>query len=806
VTEIVEDKPQLGVFICRCGLNIAQSIDTTTLAEYVKTLPDVVHVEELEFSCSDMGQNLIAETIVREGLNRIVIAGCSPWQHERTFQRTLQVAGLNKFLLEMANIREHVALLYPGQILKATEKAKSLVNAAIERARTLEPIETVKVKVQQSVLVIGGGVAGTEAAKRLGDLGLEVFLIEKTPFIGGKALQLGSVFPTDDCGTCISPCGNELHRRCFYRSPVAYHPYIHLLTNSTLKKLDGHIGNYKAHIEVQPRYVNPELCVACDKCAEVCPIKIKNPFNTGLDNRKAAYLLSDQALPRSYVIDMGACTKCGNCVDACPTSAINLEDKPKEVDVDVGAVLVATGFDLFDATGMYGYGEYPDVINQLELARMLDKSGPTKGKVIRPSNGETPSRIAMIQCVGSRDTETNEYCSKVCCAIAMKHAVDIAENIEDTGIAIIHKDIRLTGKYYEDYYYRAEDLGVNLLRGDVQLLTQNRDGSLSIDVSTPTETQSMNVDLVVLSTGMEPSKGTEQLAKTLGITLSQDNFFAERGPKLEPLDTTVEGIYICGACHGPKDIQESITQALGASSRIASLLIKGDMEIDQAKASVDHDICVACGACASACPFNAIKWKAFGRPEVIEAACEGCGICAAVCPVSAMQLKHYKDDQLTPTIRGLLNPKWDDPKNDEPVIITFACQWCSYAAADAAGTMGMEYPENVRIIRVPCTGRVDALHIVTAFKEGADGVIISGCLPDQCNYLDGNLKAIDRVDIMKKTLDVLGIGGERLETIFTSACMPTWLVLEFREFTERVRKLNVDKGYPNVEKIPVLGK
>jgi len=230
------------------------------------------------------------------------------------------------------------------------------------------------------------------------------------------------------------------------------------------------------------------------------------------------------------------------------------------------------------------------------------------------------------------------------------------------------------------------------------------------------------------------------------------------------------------------------------------------MEIDRAKASVDHDLCVACGACVSACPFNAIEWKAFGRPEVIEAACESCGICAAVCPVSAMQLKHYKDDQLIPKIRGLLNPKWDDPDNKEPVIITFACQWCSYAAADAAGTMGMEYPENVRIIRVPCTGRVDALHIVTAFKEGADGVIISGCLPDQCNYLDGNLKAIDRVDIMRKTLDVLGIGGNRLETIFTSACMPTWLVLAFREFTERIRSMNSEKGAPNVEKIPVLGK
>ena len=790
-----EIDPRVGVFVCRCGLNIAKSIDTTSLVEFARELPGVIHAEESEFACSEMGKRAITEAIKENGINRVVIAGCSPWLQEPTFHRMMQMAGLNKFLLEMANIREHVAMLYPGQILKATEKAKSLVNAAVERAKNLEPIGTLKVKVQQSALIIGGGVAGTEAAKRLGDLGLEVFLVEKTPFLGGKALQLGSVFPTDDCGTCISPCGNELHRRCFYRSPIAYHPYIHTLTSTELKRLQGHVGSFKATLDVKPRYVNPELCMNCGKCEEVCPIEVPNELNLGLDKRKAAYLLSDQALPRSFAIDMGACTKCGNCVEACPTSAINLSEEAREVEVEVGAVLVATGFELFDAEGMYGYGEYPDVINQLELARMLDMSGPTKGKVIRPSDSEVPSRIAMIQCVGSRDPKNNEYCSKICCAIAIKHAVSIAEQIEDSGIAIIHKDIRLTGKYYEDYYYRAEELGVNLLRGEVQSIIQNPDGTMRLDVTDEfNETVPLNVDLVVLSTGMVPSQGTKELAEKLGAKLSSDNFFGERGPKLEPLDTSVEGIFICGTCHGPKDIQESITQALGASSRAASLLIKGEIEIDLAKASVDYDTCVGCGACYSSCPYNAIEWKAFGRPEVIEAACEGCGICSAVCPVSAMQLRHYKDDQLVPKIKGLLSPKWaDNETKDEPVVVCFACQWCSYAAADAAGTMNMEYPENIRIIRVPCTGRVDALHILTAFREGADGVIISGCLPDQCNYIDGNLKATDRIEVMKKVLDVMGIGSERLDTVFTSACMPTWLVLEFKMFVDKIVKMNEAK-------------
>jgi heterodisulfide reductase subunit A len=265
----------------------------------------------------------------------------------------------------------------------------------------------------------------------------------------------------------------------------------------------------------------------------------------------------------------------------------------------------------------------------------------------------------------------------------------------------------------------------------------------------------------------------------------------------------MEGVFIAGTAHGPKDIQESVTQALGATGRVASLLMRGEMEIDLAKAWVDKEKCVGCGACASICPFGAIEWSAFGEPKVIEAACEGCGICSAVCPVSAMQLRHYKDDQLVPKIKAILTPKWlSVEKKDEPVIIAFACQWCSYAAADAAGNMGMEYPDNIRIIRVPCSGRIDARHVLAAFKYGADGVIISGCLPTQCNYLTGNLEAIDRVDIMKKTLDVLGVGGDRLETIFTSACMPTWLITMFNDFTDRIKKLN-ETSKPNSDEIPL---
>jgi heterodisulfide reductase subunit A len=806
VEEQKVEEPRVGVFICRCGLNIAKSVDTTALVEFAKALPGVVYSEENQFTCSEDGQKSIKEKIKEHNINRVVVASCSPRLHEPTFRRCIEEAGLNRFLFEMANIREQCSWIYLGQIEKATEKAKHIVNGAVERAKTLEPIGMMRMKAYPSVLVVGGGPAGVEAATRLGDLGLEVFLVERNPFLGGKAVQLGSVFPTEDCGTCVSPCGNDLHRRCLYRSPISHHPYIHMLTSTELMKVDGYVGNFSATLRIQPRFVDQELCMACGKCADVCPIEVPNEFNLGLDKRKAVYLPSNQALPRTYAIDPKSCTKCGECVEACPVNAIRLDEQPRDVTVDVGAFVVATGFEVFDAQGMYGYGEYDNVINQLKLARMLDMSGPTNGKVTTPRDGHAPKSIAMLQCVGSRDPKTNVYCSKICCAIALKHAVSIAEQLPDTKITIIHKDIRLSGKEHENYYYRAEALGVKLLRGEVKTVTQNEDGSLSLNaVNEFGDPLQLDVDMLVLSTGVVQSKGTQELAHMLGLSLSQDQFLMERHPKLAPLDTAVDGVYICGTCQGPKDIQESITQAQGATSRVAALLLKGVIEVDLAKAQADMDTCVGCGACASACPYKAIMWNAFGRPEVIEAACKGCGICTAVCPVSAMQLRHYKDDQIIPKIHGILAPeKWfDEDKRGEPVVVCFACQWCSYAAADAAGSMKLEYPDNIRIILVPCSGRVDALHILTAFKYGADGVIVAGCLPEQCHYIDGNLKAVDRIDAMKKALDVIGIGGERLELIFAAACMPIEFAEMVTEFAHRIEKLNAEKKAQQAQTVTV---
>jgi len=783
--------PRVGVFICRCGSSIVKSVDTTALVEFAKILPGVIYSEENEFTCSEAVQESIKRKIKDYNLNRVVVAACSPRLHESTFQRVVEEAGLNKFLLEMANIREQCAWIHLGEIELATEKAKFIIAAAVERAKTLEPIDKLKLAINTSVLVIGGGPSGVEVATRLGDLGLNVYLIERTPFIGGKALQLGSVFPTDDCGTCISPCQNELHRRCFYRSPLNHHPYVNILTSTELKKLDGYVGKYAVTLTINPRFVNTELCMACGKCAEVCPVKVPNEFNLNMDERKAIYLPSNQALPRAYVIDPEACTKCGLCIEACPVSAISLEEKPREVTIDVGAIVVATGFEIFDAIGMFGFGEYESVINQMKLARMLDMSGPTQGKVLIPGKWTPPKRVAMIQCVGSRDPKINEYCSKICCAIAMKHSIAVKQQLPDSEVIIIHKDIRLLGKDYEDYYYKAEALNVKLLRGEVEGVSKLQNGYLRVNIKDEFGSlKSLDVDLLVLSTGVVKSKGAEELANKLGLSLYENQFFMERHPKLAPLDTAIDGIFLCGACQGPKDIQESITQAQGTVSKVSALLQKGKIEIELAKAYVDKEVCIGCGACASSCPYNAIKWQPFGTPEVIEAMCKGCGICAATCPVAAMQLRHFKDDQITPQIKAILD-SGSIVKND-PIILCLVCQGAS-AAVEIAGLTKPECCKNLRIIRVPCTGRIDALHIFNAFKYEARGVLIVGCLPSQCHYIDGNFKAKERVEAMKKALEIIGIGGERLEMIFVEACMPNIFTLNAEEFIEKIRKIDLEK-------------
>jgi heterodisulfide reductase subunit A len=652
---VVNEKDvRIGVFVCHCGLNIAKSVDCRAVREYASKIPGVVYAVDYEFMCSETGQAMIKDAIKNYNLNRVVVASCSPRLHEITFRRVVAEAGLNPFLFEMANLREHCSWPHMHEPEKATSKAKHLVRAAVERSKLLEVIGLTKQSVKPSALVIGAGIAGIQAALTLADYGFDVHLVERQPYIGGKVAQLGGVFPTEDCGVCIAPRPAELHRKCMYKAEITSNPRIKLYTQAVVKELEGYIGNFKAKILQRPRCVSEKLCISCGLCENVCPITVPDEFNLGLSKRKAIYLPFTQAIPRAYVIDLQSCNKCGECVKICPTKAINLEERGGETEVEIGTVIVATGFEEFRPNGLYGYGKFPNVITQLELARMLDPSGPTHGLIKRPSDGKIPNKVVMIQCVGSRDKSTHLYCSKICCMIALKHAKNIKSAYPNAEVVICYKDIRLAGKDYETYYTDCQEMGVKFIRGDVSGVSEQAQGDLKVTVKSETLETQLDAELLVLTCGIIPSQGTDELAKTLNLSLGPDGFLSEAHIKLAPIDTKLDGIYLCGTCVGPKDISETVTQATAAASRAAIPMMKKEVEIDLARSVVDEALCVKCKRCEAVCPYKAIKIQENGIPYIIEVVCKGCGTCVEECPVGALQLRHFKDQQLYAAIDGIL--------------------------------------------------------------------------------------------------------------------------------------------------------
>lgn len=776
---------KVGVIISPWGTSPDTEPKVGGLAVYAETLPNVVAVDSGNYGPTDKDLERFKKWITEHKVDRVVFASCRPRIFKEAYKHAAIDVGINKYLIEVVDISELCAAETENELI--AEKAKILLRAAVNRVTSLEEIKATKIPVEQSALVIGGGLVGMEAATRLSDMGYDVHIVEKQPFMGGKTPQLGTCFPSMDCGNCIMPFEGELHRRCMYRSPVTQEPNVHVHTLSELKRLVGVVGNFRAIIETQPRYINPEKCIGCGKCMELCEGEAPNEFDQGLSMRKAVYIPNNQSLPRIPYMDIEHCENAEDLVKACPVGAIELDMKPNEETLKVGTVIVATGFDMYDPTGTYMYGENKDVVTQLELARLLDMSGPTAGTIRRISDGEKPDKLVMVQCVGSREPRIHEYCSRICCGIAVKHALDIKKRWPDIDITILHKDIRLNGKDYERFYYEAQERGVKLIRGEAEEVTETSNGLVFHYNDEDNKPVQLPVDMVVLSNGMEPSNGNEELAKAIGLDLSLDGFLNEKHPKLSPVETNINGVYICGACQGPMDIQHALNEVLYATNKASSILGKKEIEVELTKAVVDEDVCVGCGACASACPFEAITWSDFGLPIVNVEACTGCGICAATCPVAAMQLRLFRDEQVLPAIEGLLKPtKWLEDR-DEPVIVAFACEGAAGYAAEIAGQLGMEMPNNVRVLKVPCSGRLDALHLMKAFDQGADGVVIFACPEDQCHYIDGSKKADERVAYLKKTLDVLGIGAERLNIYNVNSCEPDKFVKLATDFAGKVK-------------------
>jgi len=654
---------RIGVFVCHCGENIGRTVDCAKVAQAAAKFPGVVHAVDYKYMCSDPGQNLIKQAIKEKKLTGVVVAACSPRMHEPTFRRAAAEAGLNPFLCEMANIREHVSWVHEDRAA-ATAKAIDHTRIMVEKARHDEPLFPVKVPVTKTALVIGGGIAGIQAALDIANGAQKVILVEKEPSIGGHMAQLSETFPTLDCSQCIlTPRMVE----------VAAHPNIKLHTFSEIEESKGYIGNFEVKIRKKARSVDLTKCTGCGLCMEKCPVKnIKSEFECGLGARTAIYRPFPQAVPNKPVIDREHCLKfqkgtCGVCAKVCPVAAINYDDTDEIVTEKIGAIVLATGYRVMgtDLYGEYGYGKYPDVIDGLQFERLASASGPTDGNIVRPSDGKVPKKVVFLKCIGSRDNAHGiTYCSKICCMYVAKHAMLYKHKVHDGQAYVFYMDIRAGGKNYDEFVRRAiEEDGAMYYRGRVSRIYEHG-GKLivkGVDTLSGLNVQ-IDADLVVLATAMQAQEGIEKLAQKLNVSYDEYNFFTEAHPKLRPVEANTAGIFLAGACQAPKDIPEAVAQAGGAAAKVLGLFSSDELEREPIIARVNENTCVACWYCYNVCPYGAIEKKEIkdkqGRTvrwvaHVNESVCAGCGLCNAICPSKSVELDGFDDRQTHAEIGAL---------------------------------------------------------------------------------------------------------------------------------------------------------
>jgi heterodisulfide reductase subunit A len=655
---------RIGVFVCHCGTNIAGTVDVRAVAETLKGETGVVFATDYQYMCSEAGQNILKDAVREHGLTGAVICSCSPRMHEATFRKAAAQAGLNGYMVEIANIREQCSWIHKD-MAAATEKAIALGKAAIAKVHLNAPLVPGESPVTMRALVIGGGIAGIQTALDIADAGFEVDIVEREPTIGGKMTQIDKTFPTLDCAACIlTPKMVD----------CAQNEKIRILSYSEVTAVKGFVGNFTVSITRKARYVDETKCTGCGLCTEKCPQKkIPSEFNLGLSNRTAIYIPFAQAVPKVATIDPNNCAmlksgKCGVCSKVCGAGAIDYKMQDRVIEEKYGAIVVATGYNpiKLDEYDEFAYAQSKDVVTSLEFERLTNAAGPTSGKLLRPSDGKHPHTIVFVQCVGSRESGSGrscgkEYCSKICCMYTAKHAMLTREKYPDTEVYVFYIDVRAPGKNYDEFYRRAvEQYGVHYIKGMVGKVAPQADGTLKVQASDLIMDRQIHIDadLVVLAAAIEPDKSARPLATMLTASMDTNDFFTETHAKLRPVESPTAGIFLSGACQGPKDIPETVAQAGAAAGKVIGLLCKDKLAGNPCVANSDELLCNGCSQCERVCPYGAITYqdKEFKQPDrtvlvrrvaqVNPAVCQGCGACTVTCSSGAMDLKGFSTRQI----------------------------------------------------------------------------------------------------------------------------------------------------------------
>jgi heterodisulfide reductase subunit A len=670
---------RIGVFVCHCGENIARTVSCEQVAKALGELPGVAHAVDYKYMCSDPGQLLVKQAIAEKKLDGVVVAACSPRMHEKTFRKACARAGLNPYLAEMANIREQCSWIH-ADVPRATEKAVALTRSIVEKVKRNVPLTPIRIPIERRALVIGGGVAGIQAALDIADGGGDVVLVEKDPSIGGHMSQLSETFPTLDCSQCIlTPRMVE----------VVQHPRIKLLAYSEVESVSGYIGNFEVKIRRKARSVDESKCNGCGECQKACPLKkIPSEFEQGLGKRSAIYVPFPQAVPNIPVIDRANCAlfkgrarglkkdSCSKCVDACGPKAIDFDQQESFVTERIGAIVVATGYQVYSigkeqpnpklkGYGEYGYGKIPDVIDGLQFERLASASGPTGGEILRPSDGKEPQRIVFLQCIGSRDPQKGiDYCSKICCMVTAKHAMLYRHKVHGGQATVFYMDIRAAGKGYDEFVRRAiEEDGALYVRGRVSKLERAGEVIKVYGVDTLAgQPLVLDADMVVLATAIRPQPGIEALAQKLSVSYDGHGFINEAHPKLKPVETSTAGVFVAGACQAPRDIPEAVAMASGTAAKVLGLFSNQELEREPTVAVVDEATCAGCFHCERVCAYGAVEHKEIrdkkGKllkvvAQVNKGVCQGCGTCQATCPSKRVELQGFTDEQIFASINAL---------------------------------------------------------------------------------------------------------------------------------------------------------